>query len=178
MSVKCFMVHETNRWRATLRRYGAGADNCGGKKGSYHNADGPEIGIVEGVKGANGCWNLTEFERQLMPPKDDPRWPTKCDACDYLFQRTDAWQVFTDHIYVDDSGKEWSLRKGIPGMMWYSDWGGDWMKGPDGRSLHVICPDGGEWCIDGQASNCTKKDDTGPFGKAHRCWVRHGTPPL
>ena len=177
MSLKCFMIHETTRFRATLRRYGAGDHNCG-TKGAYHNAEGPEIAIIEGVKDARGCWDLTEHERRLMPPKDDPRWPAKCDACDYLFQTTDPWQVFADHIYVDDAGKEYSLRKPVPGMMWYSDWGGEYMKGPDGRSLHVICPDGGEWCIDSQASNCTKRDDTGPFGKAHRCWCRHGVPPL
>lgn len=51
---------------------------------------------------------------------------------------------------------------------WYPD---DW-KGPDGRSIEVICPNGKYWAIDSRASNCTLPEDT-----VHRCWVRHGEPP-
>ena len=179
MSVKCFMVHETTRFRATLRRFTfSSVTDCPGRPKCGHDASSAEIGVLEGYRRPDGCWDLAEIERANTPPRDDPRWPTKCDACDYRFASEDHWQLFTDHIYVDDAGKEYSLRKPVPGMMWHSDWGGEWMKGPDGKSLHVCCPDGHEWCIDARASNCTKKDDAGPFGKAHRCWCRHGTPPL
>ena len=137
---------------------------------SYHNADGPSLGIVEGVRDAEGYWSLDAVERKIMPPKDDPLWPAKCDGCDYHFTDADERQVFTDHIFVDANGKEHSLRKATPGMMWDA-----WYcsrKGPDGRCLVVMCPYGHEWMIDSRASNCTMKDDN-----EHRCWIRHGEPP-
>jgi hypothetical protein len=114
--------------------------------------------------------------------KDDPRWPTKCDKCDYSFSDSDERQEFTDPLYHDLQGKVYTLRgrqpefcpPGIlpatPGMMWDAWWYS--RKGPDGLSLVVICPGGSEWMIDSRASNCTMKDD-----EVHRCWVRHGTPP-
>lgn len=62
-----------------------------------------------------------------------------------------------------------------PGAMWRATWledlGSGWWKGPDGQVWIVKTP-GGDWNIDSRASNCTMKDDN-----AHRCWVRHGTPP-
>ena len=63
-------------------------------------------------------------------------------------------------------------------MMWDAFLAGPSMQGPDGKSLVVICPNGEQWMIDGHASNCTQRDDTGPYGVAHRCWTRIGTPPL
>ena len=60
------------------------------------------------------------------------------------------------------------------GAMWLFD--ADWAaKGPDGRSLAVVCPDGDGlyiWYVDSRASNCTMPNDN-----EHRCWVRHGDPP-
>lgn len=49
--------------------------------------------------------------------------------------------------------------------------------GVDGQSWSVKMPSSPEesplmWHIDGQASNCTKKDD-----KIHKCWCRHGVAP-
>lgn len=42
----------------------------------------------------------------------------------------------------------------------------------DSPTLHVITP-GGLWNIDSRASNCTM-----PYDYDHRCWVRHGQPPM
>lgn len=179
MSVKCFMVTETDRFRASLRRfvYSSKSTPCPGPW-KMHNADGPEIGIFVGIKNADGYWSLDRMEEANRPPKDDPRWPKKCDSCDYLFTDEDEWQLFSDHIYLDDAGKEHSLREPTPGMMWDAFWTSECDKGPDGKSLVVICPNGSEWMIDGFASNCTQKDDRGPYGIAHRCWTRTGVPPL
>lgn len=47
----------------------------------------------------------------------------------------------------------------------------DWDNCP-GEHLHVVCPNGRHWDIDGRASNCTLPQD-----RTHRCWVRHGDPP-
>lgn len=127
-------------------------------------------------------FNAEEHAWPMAPasgvPHEDPRWPAKCDGCDYRFGTGDEWQDFTRQIYVDRaSGREYTLGDRIPGMMWDADWFDDHWKGPDGRCLVVVCPNGHEWMIDSRASNCTMKDDAGPFDRAHRCWVRHGDPP-
>ena len=178
MGVKCFMAHETGRFRTRLRRFTfSSKSDCAGRKNWGHDASSDLIGVVEGIKTSDGYWDLSALEKAHMPPKDDPRWPTKCEACDYVFQPGDEWQLFADQIMVGDDGKEYSKRHPVPGMMWYADWYGDYWKGPDGHTLIAVCPDGHEWIIDGQARNCTMKDDTGPFDQHHRCWVRHGVPP-
>lgn len=171
MGVKCFMVHATERFRLTLRRYvHSDRGTCPGEM-TYHNAHGPEIGIIDGVKSEDGCWSLTAMEKQHAPPHEDSRWPTKCDGCDYQFTAEDEFQLFSEHIYLDDAGKEHRLRDSTPGMMWDAEWMN--RKGPDGKCLVVICPNGHQWMIDGRASNCTMPTDT-----THRCWTRVGTPPL
>jgi hypothetical protein len=43
--------------------------------------------------------------------------------------------------------------------------------GLDGKSYIVKTP-GGDWMIDGRASNCTMKEDN-----IHKCWCRHGEAP-
>lgn len=43
----------------------------------------------------------------------------------------------------------------------------------EGPQLTVVCPNGSEWTIDSRASNCTLRYDY-----EHRCWVRHGEPPM
>lgn len=58
-----------------------------------------------------------------------------------------------------------------PGAMWFAPWYTDVYAGFDGRCLVVRTP-GGDWIIDSEASNCTRKGD-----KTHRCWVREGEPP-
>lgn len=59
-----------------------------------------------------------------------------------------------------------------PGAMWDAFWMPESWRGPDGKCLNVILPDGHEWCIDAESSNCTRKGD-----RTHQCWVRHGEPP-
>lgn len=182
MSVKTFMLHETDRAWVSLRRYEKdrsaegvrGAKTCPGPFG-YHNAHGPKEVRTGYAKHTDGYWLRPEEHKQ--PPADDPLWPTKCEHCDYVFLADDHRQVFEDHIYVSDDNREFSLRGAPPGAMWYADWMGENYFGPDGHCLMVVTPSGREWCIDSRASNCTMRDDRGPFDKAHRCWVRHGTPP-
>jgi hypothetical protein len=42
-----------------------------------------------------------------------------------------------------------------------------------GPQLFVILPDNSPWNIDSRAGNCTLKADF-----EHRCWIRHGLPPV
>lgn len=60
------------------------------------------------------------------------------------------------------------------GAMFYATWYEDLKDylGPDGHCLAVVTP-GGVWIIDSRASNCGLPDDS-----VHKCWVRHGTPPM
>ena len=87
------------------------------------------------------------------------------------------------HRRVDNG--EWIVGY-QPGMMWvaYESRWDDALQGqvyvgerlynvpgPDEKNLVVILPDGSEWHVDGNASNCTWKD------QKHRCWERNGVPP-
>ncbi len=68
--------------------------------------------------------------------------------------------------------KEWPHQFGV-GAMWFATWypkGFTWENETEPH-LVVVTP-GGEWDIDTRCSNCTL-----PTDRAHRCWVRHGTPP-
>ena len=75
-----------------------------------------------------------------------------------------------------DTGQELTLNSvhhAPVGAMWRATWLEDMPQfcGPDGKSYVVMTP-GGEWMIDGRASNCKMPDDN-----VHKCWVRHGEAP-
>lgn len=172
----CFMLEPTDRAVRSLRRYVSGSD-C--PKHGYHNALVPiEEGPVERYE--NGTYRS---DGDVADYENDERWPAKCE-CGYVFAPDDNWQVFGDLIFVvtetieggPDVGSEFTLRDAPAGAMWFATWledleGESWWKGPDGRVLLCKTP-GGEWNIDGRATNCTMPEDN-----EHRCWVRHGTPP-
>lgn len=176
MSVKCFFIEPTDRCKRWLRRYvGSSQAKCPGPMG-YHNAQTFLDEIDRPFDKERDCWPVAP---PSGVPHENPRWPAKCEGCDYRFMDADEWQDFTRQVYIDKAtGRTYTLDERIPGMMWDASWMGENMHGPDGRCLVVVCPDGHEWMIDGPASNCTMPNDRGPFGSAHRCWVRHGTPPL
>lgn len=172
--IKCFWIEPLGITRTTLRRYHSSSDEtqkCSGKF-SYHNAHGPVIGEFKEIRNEKGYIDTYENEPKLE--NTDPRWPKKCDHCDYEFTDADPFQNFHDSLYRrTDTGEILTLRDAPIGAMWDAWWYG--RKGPDGRSLMVKCPgDGGshDWHVDGRASNCTLKDDD-----VHYCWVRHGEVP-
>jgi hypothetical protein len=103
-------------------------------------------------------------------PHDDPRWPGKCDRCDYIFTAEDEWQKNFDLVYRTDDGREFTLvspdqmtndkaSMAPSGAMWEAPWMG---TGPDGKSFVVRTP-GGDWHIDGDYT--------------HGRWTRTGVPP-
>lgn len=195
MTVRCFMVRRSGMYRVSLRRFSSSSKTTCHSSHGYHSGH-YRLGEFKEVLNDHGYVKVFKeaYPAQVVPDYD-PRWPSKCDHCDYLFTEEDARQHFTDSIYVDGCGNEYSLNSRTPGMMWDANWMHDWEEftGPDGLSLHVICPDGGEWCIDGRASNCdspcehcgktyAQHKDNQACGKykdvrPHKCWVRHGTPP-
>lgn len=72
-----------------------------------------------------------------------------------------------------DTGEQKPFSEFGVGAMWFENIDGYYYRpGPDGKSLSVRTP-GGDWRIDSRASNCTMPDEND-----HRCWVRHGIPPM
>lgn len=174
MGWPCFMVEPSGEGRMFLRRYDNAPDDaprarCPGMPGeySYHNASQVELGVFPYEPGDDGIYPAVDH---LAPPHDDPRWPTKCDRCDYVLLEDDHWQVHPRAIFRrPDTGEEWDFRELPIGAMYDTPW----MKhargfvGPDGLSLSVKLPPGGEhdvWHIDGPASSGGR-------------WTRTGTPP-
>lgn len=182
----CFWLEPAGLAEAGLRRYApAGArpePPCpreGGKWG-YHGALAilatvPVTWLPERPDGRSH-WFSDGADRYGVPDfaypgRDDPRWPARCE-CGYEFTAGDRWQEWSDLLYRRaDNGGLVRLRDAPPGAMWDAGWY-PW-KGPDGRCLVVKCPNGLDWVIDSRASNCTMPQDS-----EHRCWVRHGEPPL
>lgn len=157
--VQCFFCVPTDRQRTYLRRY-EHKNEC---PNGYHEA--------KTYIGDRLVPDSSEASSHEQVPHDDPRWPTKCEHCDYLFTDTDHWQFYDRRIYIrQDTGEEVTLWDKIPGMMWDAAWYDQ--KGPDGRALIVVCPDGLEWCIDGPARNCRRPNDHN-----HNCWSRTGEVP-
>jgi hypothetical protein len=161
--MQCFLIEWAKLDRVSLRRFTTGDKQ-------YHSAM-TQIAVVDGdAPSMSGRLALEHT------PADDPRWPTHCACgCGLAFSADDEWQIFTEKIYrrADGTPGDITLRDAPPGAMWDAEWYHDWRTGPDGRSIVAVCPDGSHWFIDGPASNCTMPGD-----KEHRCWVRHGTPPM
>lgn len=170
--VRTFWLEPTGTVRRWLRRYSY-AGNGHTCADGYHDAIVDLDSAVPDVDQVNGdTW-----------PHDDPRWPVECErGCGYRFVDDDQWQLSTWHEYTSPQrpGETFTLRPGeeIPGAMWDATW---WpWKGPDGRSICVVLPNGHTWGIDMVATNCTRPDDkaTPPEQRQHWCWLRHGEPPV
>lgn len=164
MGIKVFWSEPTEMARSTLRRYSRYDRNdslkCPGKYG-YHNGE-VVLGEVPLPHGVNGGGE--DFDHS------DSRWPKKCDHCDYVFEEADNWQHNINRIFFG-GGRRFLLGEAPVGAMWDATWMPESAaRGEDGICLVVVTP-GGNWMVDGRASNCTKRDDT-----VHRCWVRHGDP--
>jgi hypothetical protein len=121
-------------------------------------------------------------ETSVHIPHEDPRWPVQCAHCDYTFIDTDRWQDWQERIWrrANDAA-EYVLHRGAPaaelgiaaappGASWDAYWMPDRWRGADGIALMVRLPDGHDWHVDSEASNCTR------MGEPHQCWVRHGDP--
>jgi len=179
MTVTCFWLEETGTVTVGLRRYRNGPSDCPLPGAGYHEAivmtgTVPMLWSAEPpdadhwFSGRDGRHGVPDYK---WPGDDDPRWPAAC-ACGEPFTDDDPRQEWAEVLYRrDGTGELLTLRDAPDGAMWDA-W---WMpcKGPDGKSLMAKCPGGHEWAIDDRANNCTMPDDT-----AHRCWVRHGEPPL
>jgi hypothetical protein len=168
--IQCYMLEPTQRERLYLRRYTTGTYNCS-LPHKYHNA--MAFLREEPREGRFGKACTTSLS---TADKADPNWPQTCDCGNYTFTDQDMWQHFYLHVYRrDDTGEEVTLDDAPPGAIWNAFWmlegkglsPGGLYCGPDGLCLVIKTP-GGEWMIDGPASN-------GPRDKPG--WTRTGTPP-
>jgi hypothetical protein len=179
MTVTCFWLEETGQVRVGLRRYRSGEASCPLPQG-YHDAvtmtgtvplrwQAERPDATHWFAGRDGRHGVPDYQ---WPAHDDRRWAAAC-ACGEPFRESDEWQEWSEALYLRAGTSEvMTLRDAPDGAMWEAWWMPDAWKGPDGRSLMVKCPGGGEWAIDSRAANCTMPKDT-----QHRCWVRHGEPP-
>jgi hypothetical protein len=182
MGIKVFWLEPTTDKRLSLRRWSAdGRGPCpshpsSDPKYSRHQAsvvigDEPDAGLPSGD----------------VHPHDDARWPKQC-ACGYAFADDDEFFLDRNNLYRrSDTGELTTLRGAPIGAMWDAHWmSSECWRGPDGISLVVKTP-GGDWCVDHEASNCTRtqwgpKEIDGKLhnkvwlGRTHYCWVRHGDP--
>lgn len=166
-----FWVEETGQCLVALRRY---TNHTGGWTCAegWHNAMSEQVGITPNNLDDEGIIHPEpgEFDH------DDPRWPTHCErGCGYAFTEDDRWQVWTDRQYVNPAtGEVYGKRDLPPGATysapWYRKFYSQQTPPDDGITLCVKLPNGSDWCVDSEASNCNRK------GEAHSCWVREGDP--
>lgn len=164
----CFLLEPTGRVQIYLRRYIEGA--CPVTKGGYHTA----AFRIEDEPAEMDARGFISNGIKPGPPAEDPRWPRTC-ACGYAFPELAERQRFAELIYQrSDTGEEMLLRDAPAGAMWYAWWLDD-LYMPQGEHNLVVKTPGGEWTIDGQASNCQMPEDVAQ--EHHHCWIRHGDPP-
>lgn len=168
---RTFWVEENGECLVALRRYTASRGGWTCAEG-WHNAMGPQVDTVP--------TNVDKEGTMHPQPEDyahqDPRWPSQCERdCGYAFTDEDHWQVWTDRMYVNpNTGQTYPKRDLPPGATysapWYRMFYHQQTPPDDGVTLCVKLPNGSDWCVDSQASNCDRK------GQEHSCWVREGDP--
>lgn len=168
-SVQCFLIEPTTWYQVWARRYTSskvGEVSCGAY--SHHSAKLLQA-VVEPAPGFSSG-PPTENERGVFS------WPTQCERCPYVFQDSDVWQRFYEHIYRrQDTGEERGLREFEAGAMYRATWfegteeypRPDWV-GPDGQcwAVRLPVPDhpNWDWVIDGPSTGGGR-------------WTRTGVPP-
>lgn len=169
MGIKVFFCEPVGKAVVRLRVYEDGACSREGGSHTYHDASSDRVEEFDHPTDES----LT-IRSGVGEYAGHAAWPTACacghaftDAADrqlrpcQLVQRTDTGELFEGYRHLP------------PGAVWNAFWmaeGRSWI-GADGRCLTCKLPDGHDWIIDGQATNCTMPNDD-----VHKCWVRHGRP--
>lgn len=170
MPWKTFWMESTGRERVGLRRYARDPNDKEPKwtcESGYHDAlvwTGEEVVSVLSERG-------TRTSQSVTIAADDPRWPAKCERCDYEFSGMDERQVWTELLYQrGDTGELRSLHSKYaapgaptaePGAMWDATWMPPNWRGADGIALMVRCPrndrdetkTGSDWPVDMPSTN-------------------------
>lgn len=183
--IKCFWMEPTGYERVWLRRFKHREGSACPLPAGYHDH---MVWLKDRPLRRDD--HLMDAADDYDRPSDDAvSWPTHCD-CGYAFQSIDKRQVFNLPLYSGaPDGLLYALRDAPAGAMWDAEWAHqwEWMVGPDGMSLTVKLPNGHDWCVDQEASNCDKTqwlpvpgvaNSRRWGGRTHYCWVRSGDPKL
>ena len=174
--IRCFLLEPTDLVRVYARRYSREntPDCCPRYPGkySYHTR---MVFLFEEPAERDEDKGYTTNGLKPELPHDDPRWPVACE-CGYVFQEGDSWQRFTEAVWRRaDNALETTLSQAPAGALWYAPWCDQFHRPQGPHVLIVKLPDGSDWEIDGQSSNCGIPEDRSQ--EKHHCWVIHGTPP-
>jgi hypothetical protein len=185
----CYLIEATGRGKLSLRRFGYGQSSGAQRRHACPEKEPWESGYRPGCDASTGYLEEIAYEPNedgcwpalAEPSHRDRRWPSVCESCGQPFRHHEVWQANGEPIYrvtavvagaALEVGDEVPLRDAPAGAMWIAKWLPEWSRGFDGRGLIVRLPDGHDWRVDGEATNCTRKGD-----RAHRCWLRDGEPP-
>lgn len=167
--IACFLITPTGEACRSLRRYTARDDLRCPAHGAWGHSAATALDPAPLTRDARGY-----IINKDAVPADDPRWPTRCEACGYEFQPDDPRVVDHDEIYVGPDGRRYHTRltrlpvpgaePAPPGAMWDAPWMADAWAGPDGRALYLRLPDGHDWFVDGPS-------------RSGGHWERTGEPP-
>lgn len=180
--IKVFWLTPAELERVSLRRYSHKDLSPNDAGHSYHDAR----LVLRDASVIEKDLDLRQVEDNALCARPEA-FPQRC-ACGYVFTAEDALQVFRQYLYSGaPNGQMCTLLDAPAGAMWDADWLGDcdFAKGPDGICLCVRLPNGSDWLVDQEASNCNKTQwrptPENPksrvwSGRTHYCWVRHGDP--
>ena len=100
----------------------------------------------------------------------------RVDRPGYEFLESDEWQINGHRLFFRPGETTvFTLREAPAGAMWFADFYDQIYRPQLEHCLVVKLPCGTEWCVDGQANNCTIADDHRQ--ERHHCWVITGTLP-
>lgn len=179
MSVQTFWLEPTDQVAVGLRRYVRKHEGGWTCEEGWHDAL-----VYTGLEPADFQVRDPAGNKVLGPRpmvENDPRWPKECRrGCGYKFTDDDHWQMWQELVYRRTDTDELRVlhqtqpsppeaSPAEPGACWNA-WWMPFSRGTDGIYLMVRLPDGHDWAVDSQASNCTRP------GEPHKCWIRHGDP--
>ena len=91
-AVKCFVMDPVPFVRVSLRRYSPNSTCLGGR---IHSA----VVVIEPKQPEETTLGYDPTDKSILVSDSwnhgDPRWPKKCDRCDYQFVDHDEWQYFS-----------------------------------------------------------------------------------
>src|SRR5882724_2887198 len=123
--IRCFLLEPLARRRRWLMRRSHEGLPCCSRNGEHRakvEIEEAEFPIPAPAKPAEPEWKSH---------RDDPRWPIRCELCDYEFAEGDDRLVFFRRVYRDESGCELILDEAPPGAMWDAWWLGAEFRGRD-----------------------------------------------
>ncbi|HEX3800262.1 MAG TPA: hypothetical protein VH413_16320 [Verrucomicrobiae bacterium] len=137
-----------NRWTPTLNRFGGGTCEKSPLPSPYNGHRG------------NSELDDVYSDELAFPEETDPRWPTRCDHCGYLFKDDDSRSLSPNRHWRNPATEETFVAPLPVGALFFSD--EKIFQGPgrgmDGRSLVVVMPSARDYCtwnVDSRAGNCT-----------------------